>query len=160
MKFLIFNESNLAKALIYFVSFFWQLEFLNAEFFLQQTIGFHSFYIIYSTEVSGFFISSFGSLSSLNIFTETNSSWLLYESIKALEITTSIVSNLGYPSNTIFSYFFFFLIIDLYFLVSAGITQIFNPTAEVLTPTGTATNEVNAEIETQPVIVEPKISKC
>ena len=52
------------------------------------------------------------------------------------------------------------MIIDLYFLVPAVITQILNPTAEIVIPTGTATNEVNAEIETQPLIVEPKISKC
>ena len=35
----------------------------------------------------------------------------------------------------------------------------FNPTAELVIPTGIATNEVNAEVETQPVIVESKISK-
>ena len=50
------------------------------------------------------------------LFTETNSSWLIYESIKALDISTSMVSNLVFPSNTILSWFFlFFLIIDLYF---------------------------------------------
>ena len=38
------------------------------------------------------------------------------------------------------------------------ITQIFIPTAELVIPTGTQNNEANAEIETQPVIVEAK--KC
>ena len=33
------------------------------------------------------------------------------------------------------------------------------PTAELKIPTGTQTNEANAEIETQPVIVEASISK-
>ena len=38
------------------------------------------------------------------------------------------------------------------------ISQIFIPTAELVIPTGTQTNEANAEIETQPVTVETKIS--
>ena len=40
------------------------------------------------------------------------------------------------------------------------ISQIFNPTAEILIPTGTQTNETNAEIETQLVTVETKIRKA
>ena len=36
----------------------------------------------------------------------------------------------------------------------------FYSSAELLITTRTATNEVNAEIETQPVIVEAKISNC
>ena len=35
----------------------------------------------------------------------------------------------------------------------------FNPNAELIIPTGTQTNEANAEIEMQPVTVETKISK-
>ena len=35
----------------------------------------------------------------------------------------------------------FFLIIDLYFLIPAVITQIFNPTAELVIPTGMPSNE-------------------
>ena len=31
---------------------------------------------------------------------------------------------------------------------------------EIVIPTGAVANEVNAEIETQPVIIETKISKC
>ena len=34
------------------------------------------------------------------------------------------------------------------------------PTAELVVPAGTQTNEANAEIETQPVTVETKISEC
>ena len=37
------------------------------------------------------------------------------------------------------------------------IAKIFNPTAELVMPTGTQTNETNAEIKTQPVTVEAKI---
>ena len=39
------------------------------------------------------------------------------------------------------------------------IAQIFNPTAKLVIPTGTQTNEANAEKETQ-VTAEAKISKC
>ena len=39
------------------------------------------------------------------------------------------------------------------------IAQIFVSTTELLTPTGTQTNEANEEIETQPVTDETKISK-
>ena len=39
------------------------------------------------------------------------------------------------------------------------IVQIFIPIAELLIPTGTQTNEANAEIKTQPVTVQDKISK-
>ena len=40
------------------------------------------------------------------------------------------------------------------------IAQIFIPTSELVIPTVIATNEPNAESETQPVTVETKISKC
>ena len=97
-------------------------------------------------EVSGFFISSFISLYSLNtLFIETNSSWLKYESINAVEIRTSIVFNLFFPNNTILSCFFYiFLLIELYFLIPSVITQIFIPTEELVISTETATNKINA----------------
>ena len=92
------------------------------------------------------------------MFTETYSS--LYESIKALEIRTSIVFNLTFPNNTVLSCFFFFLfIIYLYFLISAVIAQMFIPTSELVIPTGTQINEANEEIEMQPVTAEDRISK-
>ena len=50
---------------------------------------------------------------SLNtLFTETNSSRLIYESIKTLEIRTSKVFNLSFPNNTILSCFFFFFLFN------------------------------------------------
>ena len=43
--------------------------------------------------------------------------------------------DLDFANNTILSsLFFFFLIIDLYFLIPAVISQIFNPIAEFVTP--------------------------
>ena len=44
----------------------------------------------------------------------------------------------------------FFLIIDLYFLIPAVITQIFNPIVEPANPIGIPTKEAKAEIETHP----------
>ena len=38
------------------------------------------------------------------------------------------------------------------------IVQIFIPTTELVIPTGTQTTEANAEIETQPVSIETKIT--
>ena len=94
------------------------------------------------------------------MFSEANSSWPIYESIYALEIRTSMVFKLSFPKDTILSCFFFFVIIDLYFLISAVIAQIFIPTAEFVILTGTQTKEANAEIETQPEVFETRISKC
>ena len=42
----------------------------------------------------------------------------------------------------------------------AVIPQIFNSTAELVIPTGIATKEAKAEMESHPVTVEIKISKC
>ena len=49
-------------------------------------------------------------------------------------------------------FFFFFLIINQYFLINAVNAKNFNPI--------TQTNEANAEIETQPVTVKVKIRNC
>ena len=43
--------------------------------------------------------------------------------------------------------FLFFLIIGSYVLIPAVITQIFNPIAELVVPTGIPTKEAKAEIE-------------
>ena len=82
-------------------------------------------------------MSSFISLYSLNtLFIEINLSWLIYQSIKVLEIRASIVSDSDVPNSTILSCFFsFFLIIGLYFLILAVITRSFYPTAELVKPT-------------------------
>ena len=66
--------------------------------------------------------------------------------------------NLDFANNTILMcFFFFFLIIVLHVLIAVVIAQIFNPVAELVIPIGIPTKETKAEIETRPVIVEPKI---
>ena len=54
--------------------------------------------------------------------------------------------------------FFFFLIINLYYLIPAIITQIFNSTAELIILTGIPTKEAKAAMEMYPVTVEIKTS--
>ena len=53
----------------------------------------------------------------------------------------------------------FFLIIELYFLIPAVITQIFNPIVELAVPIGILTKEAKAEMETHPALVEIAISE-
>ena len=72
-------------------------------------------------------------LYSLNTsFTESNSSWPIFESIQALEINTSMVLKLVFVF-VIFPCFFFF---HVFFLIAAVIQLIFNPIAELAIPTG------------------------
>ena len=79
----------------------------------------------------------------------------------SLRIITSIALKLYFLNIVFLSCFFFFsFIIDLYFLISIIITQIFIPAGELVIPTGIPTYEANAEIETQPVTAETKITKC
>ena len=94
-----------------------------------------------------FLISSFSSSYSVNILSiETTSSCLISESIKTLEIKTCVVFNLIFASNTTRSCIpFFFLIIDLYFLIPAVIGQMFF-TEELVIPTGIPTKEAKPEI--------------
>ena len=54
--------------------------------------------------------------------------------------------------------FFFFLIINSYFLISAAITYIFIAFAELPIPTRIATKKAKSEIETHLVTVDAKIS--
>ena len=71
----------------------------------------------------------------------------MFVSIKALEVKTSILCNLDFAKKTILScFFFFFLIIDLYFLIPAVVAQIFNPIAELIIPVGIPIKEGKAEI--------------
>ena len=55
--------------------------------------------------------------------------------------------------------FFFFLNIDLHFLIPAVIAQIFNLTAELAIPIRIPTKEGSSETKTHPVTTETKISK-
>ena len=54
----------------------------------------------------------------------------------------------------------FFLIIDLYIVISTAIAEIFNPIAELVIPIEISSKEAKAEIEIHAVIVEAKITKC
>ena len=68
--------------------------------------------------------------------------------------------NLDFANNTILScVVFFFLVIDLYFLIPAVIAQIFHKIAELVIPTGIPTKEAKIEMETHPLIVVNTISK-
>ena len=72
-------------------------------------------------------------------------------------LKTSVLFKLVFANNTILSCFFiFFLIIDLYLVI----TQIFNPVAQLVIPMGIPTKESKAKMEIHPVNVEAKIRKC
>ena len=79
--------------------------------------------------------------------------------MKTLEIKTSMLFNLDFANNTIITCFFF-LIIDLYFLIAAVNTQILYPIIELAIPIRIPTKEAKTEMETHPVIVEIAISEC
>ena len=102
------------------------------------------------------------SLKSLNtLFILKNLTRLIYESIKAFKIRTSTDVFYFFPCNIILLCFlFFFFIIDLFFLIHAVNTRMFNYNAELAIITKAQTNEVNGEIETQPGTYETRISKC
>ena len=80
-----------------------------------------------------FLVSSFiSSYSFSTLFIKTHSSWQIFESNKDLEIKTSLLFKLDFVNSTILScFFFFFLIIHLYFLIPAVITQISDPIAKL-----------------------------
>ena len=84
----------------------------------------------------------------------------MYESVKVLEINTSILLNLVFTNNTILSCFFFFsLITNLNFSTAAVIAQIFQPTVELVILIGIPIKKAKAEIETHPTVAETKIRK-
>ena len=72
--------------------------------------------------------------------------------------------NLDFANNTIFTilscFFFFFLVIDLYFLVPAVIEQFFNPIAELVVPTETPTKEAEVEMGYSTLFTHQFISVC
>ena len=69
--------------------------------------------------------------------------------------------HLDFVKNAILScFFFFFLIIALYVLISAVIEQTFNHIGELIIPIRIPSKEAEAEIEIHPVTVEAKIRKC
>ena len=97
-----------------------------------------------------FFLSYHNNYSSSTSFIITDSLWLIYELIRALEIKTSNLFNYIFANNTNLSYIFlFFLAFDLEFLIPAIIVQIYNPAAELAA--GISTKEAKPEMETRPV---------
>ena len=130
------------------------------RFLFSQLLGFYFQYFLYKLlfiiRIFNFFFHIVIVFSSL--FTEKNSSWLIFEPIEALEIKTSIVFKLVFANKTIL--LCFLLIIDFYFLIPAVIAQNFIVISELAIPTGIPIKEAKTEIETHPVMVEAKISKC
>ena len=81
------------------------------------------------------------------------------ESVKHLETKASTIFNLDFANdNNLLGFFFFFLVIDLYFLVPAFVTQIFNPVEELLLSIRATTKEAKAEMGTHPVTIKTNIS--
>ena len=67
---------------------------------------------------------------------------------------------LAFANNTILSCFsFFFLIIDLYFIISKVIAQIFSPSPELAIPMGIPNKEAKEERAIHLVIAETKTRK-
>ena len=68
--------------------------------------------------------------------------------------------SLDFHNNTMLSwFFFFFLVIDVNFLIPAAIEQIFNPITELVITVRIPSKEVKADIDIQLVIVEAKVGK-
>ena len=51
------------------------------------------------------------------------------------------------------------LLFNLYFLIAAAVTQVFNPIAELLILTGVPSKEAKTETEIHPLITEAEIRK-
>ena len=66
--------------------------------------------------------------------------------------------NLIFANNTILSnFFFFFLVINLHFLIPVVIPEFFIATEELIIPIGIPTKEAKPEMETHLVIAKGKI---
>ena len=95
------------------------------------------------------------------LFVKSNSSPVMFESIKVLEIKTSILFNLDFANNTILSCSFsFFLLIEtffyLYFFILAVVAKVFNLISELVISIGIPNKQAKAEIEIHPVIAGAK----
>ena len=72
----------------------------------------------------------------------------IYESIKALDIKTSMTFNLVFAKNTILSSFFFIFLNYWPILFKTwSIEHIFNPTSELAMPRGIPTKKAKAELK-------------
>ena len=77
----------------------------------------------------------------------------MFESVKTLEIKTSMLFSFFLLIILSYHASFFFLIIDLYFVIPAVIAQIFNPILELVIPIGIPSKEAKAEIEIHPQLL-------
>ena len=85
---------------------------------------------------------------------------LIFESIKALKIKTSMLVNLDFPSSTILQMpLFIFLNYWLIRFNSCSYCTNFRKIAEPIIPIGIPSKEAKAEIKIRPVITESKIRK-
>ena len=73
------------------------------------------------------------------LFTEMNSSCLIFELIKALKIKTPIIFNMVFDS-----------FLNYWLVINSVIAKNLNPNAELAIPIGTPNNETNAKIGTDP----------
>ena len=95
------------------------------------------------------------------LFIKANWSWLIFKSIKTLEIKSFELFILDLANDNISSwFFFFFLVIDLYSLISTIITQIFYYIRELVMPIGISTKVAEVEIEAYSVTKKFNISTC
>ena len=77
-----------------------------------------------------------------------------------IQIKTFKLINLDFADdNTLSCIFYFFLIIDLYFLTPAVITQILNPIAKLAISIGITSKEAKLKMEMHPLTAEIKRSK-
>ena len=91
------------------------------------------------------------------MFVEINSSWLIFESIKASKIETSTLFNLVFTENTIFMFLFLVL---TYWLIIFFRHLLANFAIELVIPKGMPANEAKTKIETEAITAEAKISTC
>ena len=96
------------------------------------------------------------------LFIKTNSSWLIFESIKALGIKTFMIFNLTFASTAISSraFFIFFWLLTYKFLIPAVIAQTFSAIAELAVLTRIPSKDAKAEIEVHSLTVVAKMRKC
>ena len=78
------------------------------------------------------------------LFIKTNSSWIIFESVNALEINTMLF-NFDFATNTSL-FFFFFLFIALYFLNFCSYCTD-NPMVKLVIPIVITGKETKVEIE-------------
>ena len=88
-----------------------------------------------------------------------NSSWLIFQSIKALEVKKLDGVQLFVTNSILSCFFFFFLTKGLYLFIPAIIKEISIAIAELAILTGIPTNKARAEVKTYPVTSETRISR-